>query len=209
MPTENMMKALVPICLVTLLCACQSHNPYTAQSEPMPPAPSGIADHFDASAYPATPIDYSRYRSWRWQSEPVSGTRGGVSENLRDAIANSLEQRGLRPATTPNADLLVNASLRTERRIQQVRDSYGSYGSYGNYYGGGPYRGDRYGMGASIPITRSYEVEVGVLQLDFRDASGRTIWRGSTELSVRGDQADRREALYEAARKMLEDYPPR
>ncbi|GGJ97679.1 DUF4136 domain-containing protein [Pseudomonas matsuisoli] len=205
------MKALVSIGALLLLAGCQSSNPYTAQSTPIPPAPASAATHFDASAYPSAPVDYGRFQSWRWGANPVTAVEGGASDSLKDAVANSLEQRGLRPATGNSADLVVNASLRTERRLQQVHDRYDSYGGYGNYgdYYGGPYRGNRYGVGATIPITRTYEIEVGVLRMEFRDSAGQVVWNGSTELSMSGDQGERREALYTAARKVLENYPPR
>lgn len=205
-PVNGLCRLLLIAGAAALVSACQSSNPYTAQSVPMPPAPAGASTYFDASAYPAAPTDYSRYQSWRWGSAPSSS--GALNDNVRDAVANGLEQRGLRPATTDKADLVVDASIRTERRVQHVQDSYGNYGGY---YGGSPYRRgyDGYGVGASIPITRTYEIEVGVLRVSFRDAAGQTVWSGSTELSVKGDQGERREAVYEAARKLLADYPPR
>ncbi|WP_462379678.1 DUF4136 domain-containing protein [Pseudomonas sp. Marseille-QA0892] len=207
-PAKGPWRLLLTAGIAALVSACQSSNPYTAQSVPMPPPPAGADTHFDASAYPAAPTDYSRYQSWRWGNTPSSS--GALNDNVRDAVANGLEQRGLRPAATDKADLTVDASIRTERRLQQVQDSYGSYGGY---YGGSPYRHGYdphgYGVGASIPITRTYEVEVGVLRVSFRDAAGQAVWSGSTELSVRGDQRERREAVYEAARKLLANYPPR
>ena len=52
--------------LALLLGACQSPNPYKAESRPLPPAPPGAASTFDHSAYPAAPRDFGRYRSWTW-----------------------------------------------------------------------------------------------------------------------------------------------
>ena len=47
------MKRIALLLFTTALAACQSHNPYTTDSVPIPPAPPGAANHFDRSAYPA------------------------------------------------------------------------------------------------------------------------------------------------------------
>ena len=60
------MRTAIAILILPLLAACQSQNPYQAESLPMPPAPPGAATTFDRSAYPAAPRDYGRYRSWSW-----------------------------------------------------------------------------------------------------------------------------------------------
>ena len=50
------MKAQSGLLLMCLgLAACQSSNPYVAQSRPLPPAPAQAATTFDRSAYPAPP----------------------------------------------------------------------------------------------------------------------------------------------------------
>lgn len=109
------------------LGACQSPNPYTASSMPMPPAPAQAANTLDLSAYPAPPRDYGRYQSWAWLNGrlPV-GTAWADSAQIAEAVNNALDQRGLRPAQ-PNrpADLWVSADLHTEKRLRQVQDDYG------------------------------------------------------------------------------------
>ncbi|MGV8455852.1 DUF4136 domain-containing protein, partial [Pseudomonas aeruginosa] len=82
----------------------------------------------------------------------VSGFRQGLDANqLRDAVGQQLDQRGLRPARPGSAaDLQVSAFLHNELRTRQVTDYYGGY--YRNYGGwGDPW----YGFGASYPVTRS------------------------------------------------------
>ncbi|WP_241357070.1 DUF4136 domain-containing protein, partial [Escherichia coli] len=66
----------------------------------------------------------------------VSGFPQGLDDNqLRDAVSQQLDQRGLRPARPGSAaDLQVSAFLRNELRPRQVTAHYG--GSYGNYRGG-------------------------------------------------------------------------
>lgn len=186
-----------------LLVACQGSNPYVADSRPLPPAPLNAANHFDRSAYPAAPRDYGHYRNWSWRDGQLpAGSAWADSALLAEAVGNGLDQRGLRPAQTAAADLLVSADLRLERRQVQVRDDYGSY------YGHGPY-GDRYGLYGSVPLVRSYEVEVAVVQIDLFDGrSGQPVWSGSGEAQQAGRQSERADALRQAIADALGHYPP-
>ncbi len=105
------------------LGACQGDNPYRASSLPYPPQPATAANPgLDPGAYPAAPRDYARYRSWSWAAAGVSGFPQGLDDNqLRDAVSQQLDQRGLRPARPGSAaDLQVSAFLRNELRTRQV-----------------------------------------------------------------------------------------
>uniref|UniRef100_UPI0013C40B1F DUF4136 domain-containing protein n=1 Tax=Pseudomonas aeruginosa TaxID=287 RepID=UPI0013C40B1F len=157
------------------LGACQGDNPYRASSLPYPPQPATAANPgLDPGAYPAAPRDYARYRSWSWAAAGVSGFPQGLDDNqLRDAVSQQLDQRGLRPARPGSAaDLQVSAFLRNELRTRQVTDYYGGY--YGNY---GGWRDPWYGYGASYPVTRSYTVQVTVVRVELNDArSGQPVW---------------------------------
>lgn len=198
------MKIQLSLLVLPLLVACQSSNPYVADSRSLPPAPAGAAEHFDRSAYPAAPRDYSRYRNWSWRNGQLpAGSAWADSALLAEALSNSLDQRGLRPAQqTTGSDLQVSADLRLERRQYQVRDDYGSY------YGNGPY-GDRYGMYGSVPLTRNYEVEVAVVRIDMFDGrSGQPVWSGNAEARSEGSQSERADALREAVNKALGAFPP-
>lgn len=196
------MKTLTALPLLLLLAACQSDNPYVADGQPLPPAPPGAADHFDRSAYPAAPRDFARYRDWSWRQQPA-GSAWADGALVAEVVGGSLDQRGLRPARDGKAaDLRVSASLRLERRQYQVRDDYGSY------YGNGPY-GDHYGMYGSVPLVRTYEVEVAVVHIDLFDgASGQPVWSGSAEARSEGSQSERSEALRRAVEDALAAYPP-
>ena len=196
------MKALLPPALALLLAACQSPNPYRAEGQPLPPAPPEAASHFDRSAYPAAPRDYARYRNWAWR-EPPAGSAWADGALLAEVVGAGLDQRGLRPARAGTAaDLQVGASLHLERRQYQVRDDYGSY------YGHGPY-GDHYGLYGSVPLVRTYEVEVAVVRIDLYDgASGQPLWSGSAEARSEGSQGERAEALRRAVEDALGAYPP-
>lgn len=186
------------------LAACAARNPYTADSTPLPPVPAASSERaLDPSAYPAAPLDFSAYRSWRWQALPAgSGVIG--PEQVQEMVAGALDQHGLRPAPAQQkADVEVSVGVRNERRIRQV------YDDYGGYYGRGPY--DRaYGAWGSVPLVRSYEEEVLVVQIELFDpALGRRVWSNRAEARVSDDRGERADALRRAIAQALEDYPPR
>ncbi|MHA6197508.1 DUF4136 domain-containing protein [Pseudomonas wadenswilerensis] len=193
------------------LAACQGSNPYVASSRPLPPAPPQAATTFDASAYPAPARDYGRYRNWSWRNGQLpAGSASADPAELAEAVSNALDQRGLRPARNTRGDLLVSADLRLERRLRQYRDDdyypYGGYGGMGYRHG---YYGNSYGAYASVPVVRTYEVEVLVVRVDLFDAgSGQPVWSASAETDSRGSLADRADAMREAVEKAMSGYPP-
>ncbi|WP_153785810.1 DUF4136 domain-containing protein [Pseudomonas sp. EMN2] len=210
MPYRLLCLALLPFALA----ACQGSNPYVASGNPIPPAPPQAASTFDASAYPTPPRDYGRYRSWSWRDnqQPI-GLANGEPGQLADAVSSALDQQGLRPARGGAPDLLVSADIRLERRLRQVRD----YDSYDPYYGPYPYGsvgygGYRNGYGAygSVPIVRTYQVEVMVVRIDLFDArNGQPVWSASAESGSDKDSPREREsALRESVSKALSGYPP-
>lgn len=191
---------------VLSLAACQSQNPYTATSNPLPPAPPQAAQTLDLSAYPAAPRDYGRYQTWAWEAGRLpGGSAGATPEQMADIVSNSLDQRGLRPVRQGAvADVLVRADARVERRLRQVQEDYGTY------YGRGPYGNNYGGMYGSVPLVRTYEEEVQVVHVELLDPRNQqSIWSGSAESSNRGSQSERVDALREAVQKALSAYPPR
>ena len=200
---------LLVICLG--LAACQGSNPYVATSNPLPPAPPQAANTFDRSAYPAPPRDYGRYRSWAWLDGRLPpGTAWADSAQVAEAVSNALDQRGLRPLHDNRpADLLVSADLRLETRLRQVRDDYGYYGGgYGGYGGYNRY-GSGYGVYNTVPIVRTYQEQVVVVQVDLFDAqSGQPVWSSTAETSQRGSQGAQTDAIREAVEKAMSAYPP-
>ncbi len=201
------MKRIALLLFTTALAACQSHNPYTTESVPLPPAPPGAANHFDRSAYPAAPRDYAAYRSWAWQQRPA-GSAWASADLVQDALNNALDRRGLRPAQgSAAADLKVRTDTRLERRVRQVADSYDPY--YGGDFGNRGYYGNGVGVGARVPLTRTYEEEVVVVRIDFFDGrSGEQVWSGQAEMRSSGSQAERADALRKAVSDALGEYPP-
>ncbi|VVO31632.1 DUF4136 domain-containing protein [Pseudomonas fluorescens] len=197
---------LVIVCLG--LVACQGSNPYVASSNPIPPAPPQAANTFDRSAYPAPQRDYGRYRSWAWLDGRLpAGSAWADSAQIAEAISNGLDQRGLRPLHDNRpADLWVSADVRLEKRLRQVRDDYG-YGGYG--YGGYNRYGSGYGMYNTVPIVRTYQVQVVVVRVHLFDAgSGQPVWSASAETSSQGSMSARADALREAVEKAMSAYPP-
>ncbi len=192
------------ICLLALaVAACQSHNPYTAESVPLPAAPSAPEPGEVRGAYPAAPLDFSRYRSWSWRGLPA-GTGSLAPEELQEIVADALEQRGLRPAAdaTPAA-LQVSAAARTETRERQVYDDYGSYYGHGRY-------GHDYGLWGSRPLVRTYREDVVVVRIELFDgASGNVVWSNQAEARSAGSRAERKDAVRTAVQRALDDYPPR
>ncbi|MCH4873638.1 MULTISPECIES: DUF4136 domain-containing protein [Pseudomonas] len=191
------------------LGACQSPNPYTPSAMPMPPAPAQAANTLDLSAYPAPPRDYGRYQSWAWLNGrlPV-GTAWADSAQIAEAVSNALDQRGLRPVQ-PNRppDLLVSADLHTEKRLRQVQDDYGYGAGYGAGYGD---RWGRYGgMYGSVPVIRTYQVDVMVVRINLYDGkTGQPVWSSSAETSSTGSLSERGDALRESLNKAVQAYPP-
>lgn len=201
------MNRAMPLLLCSLgLAACQgqSQNPYGTQSLPMPPAPAAAAQTFDRSGYPAPTRDYGLYRSWAWQHGQLPTGAGWVdSAQIAAMLVDSLDQQGLRPAQQgAQPDLLVSGSVRMERR--QVQD----YDRGGAFYGNGPY-GNTYGVGGSVPLRRTYEQQVLIVDVQFIEAaSGQVIWSDSAENISVDEQAERNRLLRKTIQQVLSSYPP-
>lgn len=196
---------------IPLLClslaACQSSNPYTSESAPIPPAPP--VEQIQSPIYPATPRDFASYQSWSWRTPPA-GAASLAGEELQEMVAGALDQRGLRPA--PNGakgDIQVSASASLQTRVRQVYDDYSPRVGVGRYGGGYGY-GSGYGVGTSVPIVRNYEEEVIAVRIElFDSASGLSVWSNRAESRSTGKQAERKNAAREAINRALADYPPR
>lgn len=192
------MRTAIAIFILPLLAACQSQNPYQAESLPMPPAPPGAATTFDRSAYPAAPRDYGRYRSWSWLDGRAPG-----ADQLADSVSAGLDQYGLRPALNGPGDVLVSARISQETRLRQYQDNVGGYYGTGNHW-------DRsYGAYGSVPIVRTYEQKVAVVRIELIDPRDRqVVWSGSGEAVAGKDQAAQADAMRAAIRSALDGYPP-
>jgi hypothetical protein len=196
------MLKLSGLLLLATLAACQSQNPYVADSKPLPPAPTHAPNQLDRSAYPAAPRDFARYRTWSWQRRPA-GTAWASAEQVQEPLSNALDQRGLRPnRTDANSDLQVSADVRLEQRMRQVRETYGSQYGHNRY-------GDQYGLWRSTPQVRSYSEDVIVVRIDLFDGqNGQAIWSASAETLSSGSQSERAAALRNAIQHAMAAYPP-
>jgi len=156
--------------------------------------------------------DFAAYRSWSWQ-EPAVQYRPNdpriqsdlTGQRIRMAVAEQLDQRGLRPAAQGTAgDLKVQAWLIVDDRQQQVSTGYA--GDWGGRWGG-------YWGGPSYVETRTVDYQVGTLQIDLYDGKdGKLVWRGSAQQVLRTNQPgprERSEAVRETVAKVLSQYPPR
>lgn len=191
------MRTAIAIFILPLLAACQSQNPYQAESLPMPPAPPEAATTFDRSAYPAAPRDYGRYRSWSWLEGRTP------ANDLADSISAGLDQYGLRPALNGPGDVLVSARISQETRLRQYQDNLGGY------YGTGSHWDRHYGAYGSVPIVRTYEQKVAVVRIELIDPRDRqVVWSGSGEAVAGKDQAAQADAMRVAIRAALDGYPP-
>lgn len=185
-----MLPRLLIIPALLLLAACQSVQ---------------VERDYDASR------DFAAYRSWSWQ-EPAVQYRPQdprlqsdlTEQRIRQAIAEQLDQRGLRAASGgAPADLKVQAWLIVDQRQQQVSTSYagGYWGGWGGYWG--------------APLhteTRTLDYHVATLQIDLFDGrDGKLVWRGSAEQVMRQSpqQPSEREAAIRATViQILNRYPP-
>lgn len=156
--------------------------------------------------------DFSALQTWSWQ-EPAVQYRPDdprlqsdlTEQRVRAAVAQQLEQRGLRQTApgTPS-DLRVQAFMIVDERQQQTATYYG-----------GDLMSDRTGrLWASPGYTevRTIDYQIGTLQLDFLDRDGKLIWRGSGAQHVRrnpGSPQERAAAIHDTVAKILAQYPPR
>lgn len=185
-----MLRRLVLLSFALVLAACSSNN---------------VQQDFDASR------DFAAYRSWAWQ-EPGLQYRPDdpriksdlTEQRIRQAVADQLDQRGLRPAAGGHGDVLVQAYLIVEDRQQQITTNYGGGGW------GGPWNG--YWGGPMYNETRNISYKVATVQIDLLDGKdGKLVWRGSDEqlLSNSPNPTDRNTAVRGTVGRILSNYPPR
>ena len=131
----------------------------------------------------------------------------GVSlHNIRTAVSQQLDQRGLRPAAANMpGDLKVQVWMIVDNRQQQVSTQLG--GAWGDPWSGG------FWGGPSYVETRTLDYQVGTLQIDLFDGKdGKLVWRGSIEQVLRNPQpspSEREAAIRRSVTEVLSQYPPR
>ena len=185
-----MLRRIALLAFAVLLGGCQTHQ---------------VNHDFDASR------DFAAYRSWAWK-DPALQYRPDdpriksdlTEQRIRQAVADQLDQRGLRPAAPgAKADLNVQAYLIVEDRQQQVTTNYGgAWGGPWNGYWGAPMYNE----------TRNVTYKVATLQIDLLDGKdGKLVWRGSDEqmMASTPNPEERNKAIRSTVTKILSNYPPR
>ncbi|MBO3275170.1 DUF4136 domain-containing protein [Pseudomonas schmalbachii] len=156
--------------------------------------------------------DFAAYRTWAW-AQPAFEYRPDdpriksdiTEQRIREAVADQLDQRGLRPAQSGSAaDLKARAYLIVDQRQQQYTSNYGGWGYWGGCCGGY--------WGAPYVESRTVYYKVATIQVDLLDGKdGKLVWRGSGEKTVYNDAptpTERESAIREAVQKVLAQYPP-
>tara|TARA_Y100001951_G_scaffold86864_1_gene77518 strand:- start:2361 stop:2915 length:555 start_codon:yes stop_codon:yes gene_type:complete len=155
--------------------------------------------------------DFSAYRSWSWKDAKLlyqpddARLKSDITEaRISQAVADQLEQRGLRQASAGQGDLKVQSVLIVDERQDQITTQYG--GGWGGYWGG-------YWGGPAFTETRRVDYKVATLQIDLYDPrDGKLVWRGSGEQIMRNQPpspAERERAIRDTVTQVLSQYPPR
>ncbi|MGC8384387.1 DUF4136 domain-containing protein [Pseudomonas aeruginosa] len=156
--------------------------------------------------------DFAAYRSWSW-SQPAFEYRPDdpriksdlTEQRIREAVAQQLDQRGLRPAQgNARSDVTVRAYLIVDDRQDQITTNYGG-GYWGGYWRilGRP--GD--GRDAHRELQGCHPPGRPV-----RRQGRQLVWRGSGEQIMRTSPpspAEREQAIRETVQKVMSQYPPR
>jgi hypothetical protein len=156
--------------------------------------------------------DFASYRTWSWSSPRLQYQPDDprlksdlTDQRVAEAVAEQLDQRGLRPAAqNATSDLKVRAWLIVDERERQVTTGYTPmWGGYWHNYWAMP----------AYAETRTVQYKVGTLQVDLLDSrDGKLVWRGSAEQIMRTDPPsphERAQAIRETVAKVLSQYPPR
>ncbi|MBI5545260.1 MAG: DUF4136 domain-containing protein [Deltaproteobacteria bacterium] len=155
----------------------------------------------------------AQYRTYAWMlnasGDPSSPDRNPiVGERIQLAVDRELAKRGYQRVEAGPADFMLgwHASLTDKVDVQAVNGYYGYewdpvFGPVG--VGGSGY--------ALEPVTEVREYKQGTLILDVVDSeANKLVWRGvaEAELSANPDQKERQEKIDEAAKKLVERFPP-
>jgi hypothetical protein len=149
---------------------------------------------------------FGSYKTYAWlATQPGAEQAATVRDpGARQLIVNAVDREMARKGftrTTPDAnpDLFVSVIGWAQQRVEVSNYGY----AYGGAYTYGPY-----GPGYAVPVAQVNQYTDGTLLLDFVDAKTRQlVWRGTATDTVTSlDQL--KGTIDEAARKLLEAYPP-
>jgi Domain of unknown function (DUF4136) len=137
--------------------------------------------------------DFSKYHTYKWVDLPENVHPNEiVSQEIKQAVGNTLASKGLTQATGNTADVYVGyqCSIDQERQL----NAWGMRGIGG-------------GMGSLTTST----ISNGTLAVDFYDPTSKNlIWRGTATktLNPSGNQQKDMEKLNKSVAKLLKNFPP-
>jgi uncharacterized protein DUF4136 len=137
--------------------------------------------------------DFSKYHTYKWVDLPENVHPNQIiSQEIKQAVDNTLATKGLTQATGDTADVYVGyqCSIDQERQL----NAWGMRGIGG-------------GMGGLTTST----ISNGTLAVDFYDPTSKNlIWRGTATktLNPSGNQQKDMEKLNKSVAKLLKNFPP-
>jgi hypothetical protein len=138
------------------------------------------------------------YHTYAWLPSPATPDANHntiLESNVRQAVDRELAAKGYR-LTNEKPDFLVgwHASTQAKTNVQTVDAYYG------------------FRWGFAVPQTYVTEYQQGTLMIDVVDGATRTlVWRGSAQadLGSNPSASDTVKKIDEAARKIMERFPPK
>lgn len=153
-------------------------------------------------------VAFAEYKTYAWNVTPAGADQAatardpGVHAMIVAAIDREMARRGLvKVAIDQDPSFIVTALGWAQRQVEVTNYGYTYAGSY--VYG-------PYGPGHTLatPAVEVRDYAEGTLVLDFSDARTKQLfWRGVAKDAIR-DVSTVRATIDEAARKLLESYPP-
>jgi Domain of unknown function (DUF4136) len=149
--------------------------------------------------------NFERFKTYKWvlikgADQPDQLT----DQQIKSAIDAELSKKGLTKTVGETPDLLIayQVSLAQEKQTTMY-DSGWAYGPGWRYgYGG-------YGGGITTATTST--IQIGQIDLDFYDPTGKQlVWRGtaSKTLDVKASPEKRQKNLAKGVAKLLKNFPP-
>jgi len=141
-------------------------------------------------------IDFSKYKTYKWVT--VKGGQHSdpsLDAQIKQAIDSQLAKKGL-TKTEDGGDLNIEYQLAISNA--QVWRTYEDW--------------TLVGPAARLPQRKEVTIDVGTLVLDMYDpADKQLVWTGRAHkaLDPKSTEADKKEALDSAVKKLLLDYPPK
>lgn len=143
-------------------------------------------------------VDFTQFKTYQLTKDDLEESVGTFNrERILKATEAELLAKGLTKAE--NADLLVNAHIKSKTQVQATATSSGGYGAYGWYRGGG------------TTYINYDEYTEGTLFITIAEADTETIiWQGAGSKTLDENvSADKREAnINYAIQQILSNYPP-